>query len=368
VGALAGVTKIAAGTYNSLALKSDGTLWAWGYQTMGQTADGRTRGLESPDWSTPVKLSGLAGVASMAGTLAVTIDGAIWDWGGAGGAAPARVSGLSGVVSVTGGTSLTRDFSADLSSYSETYCHMAVLEDGTVWEWGIQYPRSNGWRMDPVPVGPTPIAGLADVRMAAASEVQNVVLKRDGTVWEWGIRGPSPPWSGYPEPRPSPVPVSGLTDVASVAVFNYRSLALKRDGTVWAWGNSNYFGELGDGTTTNRMTPVQVAGLSDVVAIDTRPDGLFVGVPHSVALKRDGTVWEWPVWEFEPAWAAKSLAPVQVSGLTDIVAVAEGGGHSLALKRDGTVWAWGQNMNGQLGVRTFAIRTTPVQVVAPAAP
>jgi alpha-tubulin suppressor-like RCC1 family protein len=145
--------------------------------------------------------------------------------------------------------------------------------------------------------------------------------------------------------------VSGLSDVVAVAAF-WHGLALKRDGTVWGWG-SNYSGALGDGTTTERATPVQVAGLSDVVAIDTRYGDEWSVSPHSVALKQDGTVWEWP------------MVPVQVAGLTDIVAIAEGGWHSLALKRDGTVWAWGWNGYGQLGVRTFAIRTAPVQVVAP---
>jgi alpha-tubulin suppressor-like RCC1 family protein len=167
--------------------------------------------------------------------------------------------------------------------------------------------------------------------------------------------------------------VSGLTDiVAVVAASNYdatsyHSLALKRDGTVWAWGN-NYWGELGDGTRTERATPVQVAGLSDVAAIDTSDGGFLIGYARSVALKHDGTVWEWPIWEWPIYWqeGPKSLTPVQVPGLTDVAAVAVGGGHSLALKRDGTVWAWGQNLSGQLGVRTFAIRTTPVQVVGPA--
>jgi alpha-tubulin suppressor-like RCC1 family protein len=206
------------------------------------------------------------------------------------------------------------------------------------------------------------MAGLTEVRMAAASMIRNVALKQDGTVWEWGIRGPKRPGGpGATEPGPTPTLVSGLADVVAVAADNH-SLALKRDGTVWAWGD-NFSGQLGDGTTTSRTTPVQVAGLNDVAAIATRSAAMCVGDAHSVALKHDGTVWEWPSYE---SFVQKSLTPVQVAGLTNIVAVAEGGGHSLALKSDGTVWAWGQNISGQLGVQTFAIRTTPVQVVGPA--
>jgi alpha-tubulin suppressor-like RCC1 family protein len=319
-------------------------------------------------------VSGLSGVAAIAGgdylSLAVTGDGAVWAWGFSAGikdgiptdaSTPVQVSGLAGVVSVTPGVSLELNFSGDLSYYRETYYHLAVRDDGSLWKWSI--PRPGG----AIPAGPVPMAGLSDVRMAAASPNQNVALKRDGTVWEWGVGGLKPPWPGAPEPRPTPSQVSGLTDVVAVAAENY-SLALKRDGTVWAWGD-NSLGQLGDGTTTARATPVQVAGLSDVAAIDTRRGGGFLGTyPHSVALKHDGTVWEWPIWEWPIDWRGgpKSLTPVQVAGLTDIVALAEGGGHSLALKRDGTVWAWGQNLSGQLGVRTFAIRTTPVQVVGPA--
>jgi alpha-tubulin suppressor-like RCC1 family protein len=236
-------------------------------------------------------------------------------------------------------------------SWSETYYHLAVRDDGSIWEFSI----------NPVAVGPVRMAGISDVRMVAASVNQNLALKRDGTVWEWGVRGPK-------EPRATPTQVSGLTDVVAVAADN-QSLALKRDGTVRAWGD-NFWGQLGDGTRTDRATPVQVSALNDVAAIATNVGDMFIGIAHSVALKRDGTVWEWPIYVWErpmyPFFVPKSLTPVQVAGLTDVVAAAAGGGHSLALKSDGTVWAWGQNISGQLGVRTFAIRTTPVQVVAPA--
>jgi alpha-tubulin suppressor-like RCC1 family protein len=351
VGGLNGVTKIAAGLTHSLALTSDGTLWAWGGNTSGELGDGQMRAEDWPDRSTPVKVSGLAGVAAIAGgnreSLAVTGDGAVWAWGcnecnvvkPTYTSTPVQVSGLSGVVSVTPGVSLERDVSGYVM-YWERYYHLAVRDDGSIWELSI----------NPVAVGPVPMAGISDVRMVAGSTYQNVALKRDGTVWEWGVRGPK-------EPRATPTQVSGLADVVAVAADDH-SLALKRDGTVWAWGD-NSWGQLGDGTRTARATPVQVSALNDVAAIATRTEEMFIGIAHSVALKRDGTVWEWPIYE---SFVPKSLTPVQVAGLSDIVAVAEGGGHSLALKGDGTVWAWGQNIYGQLGVRTFAIRTTPVQV------
>ena len=81
------------------------------------------------------------------------------------------------------------------------------------------------------------------------------------------------------------VQVQGLSSVTAIAAGEVHSLALKSDGTVWAWGN-NYYGQLGDGTTTDRYTPVQVQGLSSVVAV-------AADISHSLAVKSDGTVWAW---------------------------------------------------------------------------
>ncbi len=100
---------------------------------------------------------------------------------------------------------------------------------------------------------------------------------------------------------------------ASVAAGAYHSLGLKSDGTVWAWGY-NYSSQLGNGSTSNRTTPVQVqvSGLSDVIAIAAGDD-------HSLALKNDGTVWAWGTSIGDP------------SLLSDVIAIAAGNDHSLAL-------------------------------------
>lgn len=138
------------------------------------------------------------------------------------------------------------------------------------------------------------------------------------------------------------------------------SLALKSDGTVWTWGNNNCF-QLGRTISSswlgNENIPGKVEGLSDVVQITA-------GVQHSMALKKDGTVWTWGRYylgQLGENSITNSEYPVKVMGLTDVIAISGGYHHSIALKKDGTVWAWGDNQFGQLGNGSQESSTTPVQ-------
>jgi len=182
-------------------------------------------------------------------------------------------------------------------------------------------------------------------------------LKSDGTVWCWGDNEYGELGDGTTTERHTPVQVSGLTNVVAVAPGSVHTCALKSDGTVWCWGD-NYYGQLGDGTTTERHTPVQVSGLTNVVAVT-------VGSLHTCALKSDGTVWCWGfngAGELGDGTTTDRHTPVQVSGLTNVVAVTVGFVHTCALKSDGTVWCWGYNHHGELGDGTTTDRHTPVQV------
>lgn len=112
-----------------------------------------------------------------------------------------------------------------------------------------------------------------------------LLLKRDGTVWTWGYNGYGQLCDGTTESRDTPMKVEGLENVIYIACGNYHSLAVKRDGTVWTWGNNDN-GQLGDGSTTRRFKPVQVRNINNVKSVAGGSD-------HSLALKNDGTVWAW---------------------------------------------------------------------------
>ena len=203
---------------------------------------------------------------------------------------------------------------------------------------------------------PTPTSTTATPKIAAGYD-HSLALKSDGTVMVWGRNDYGQLGDGTTTNRSTPVQVSGLSSITAIAGGWLHSLALKTDGSVWACGHNNY-GQLGDGTYVNKTTFTQVSGLSNVAAIAGRES-------HSIALKSDGTVWMWgrnDYGQLGDGTTSIRTSPVQVNGFSNITYVASGWGHSLALKSDGTVWTWGYNNKGQLGDGTTTNRNTPVQV------
>ena len=130
-------------------------------------------------------------------------------------------------------------------------------------------------------------ASGATVIQVSSSGSHSVALKSDGTVWTWGVNNYGQLGDGTTTDSPTPVQVLGLTDVTVVAAGGVQTAALKSDGTVWAWG-SNVYGQLGDGTTTQSAIPVQASGLTGVtaissggyhtVALEGRPHGMDMGI------------------------------------------------------------------------------------------
>ena len=239
---------------------------------------------------------------------------------------------------------------------------LALTAAGSVLAWGQNYDGElgDGTTFESFRRAPSQVVGLSDVAIIAAKGPHSLALRGDGTVWAWGYNAKGELGDGTTVDRSVPVEVIGLTDAIAIATGYYHSLAIKQDGTVWAWG-SNEYGQLGIGTTIGKSSPVQVIGLTGAVAI-------AAGQRHSLALLSDGTVWAWgdnEQGELGDSTNARSrLSPVRVSNLDTVTAVASGSLHSIALRRDGTVWGWGDDDYGQVGDGT-ASRTLYGNVYAP---
>jgi len=200
-----------------------------------------------------------------------------------------------------------------------------------VWSWGLNAVGELGDGTNVNRAVPGQVMGLPEdvVAIASAGGV-NLALVGDGTVWAWGDNRNGQLGDGTTENRNVPVPVHDLRNVGAIATGYHHSLALLRDGTVRAWGLNDQ-GQLGDGTTTNRSRPVEVPGLTRVTAISANGGGDDMApgrYGHSLALLEDGTVRAWGANERGQLGDGTTLdrpSPVVVTGLEGIRGIEAGG-------------------------------------------
>jgi alpha-tubulin suppressor-like RCC1 family protein len=348
---------IAAGSYHSLALKADATVWAFGRNLNGQLGDGSTTNRPSP-----VQVSGLSNVAAIAAggshSLALTASGAVMSWGlntqgqlGDGSTvqktSPVAVTGLGSTVIVA---------IAAGASHS-----VALTSTGTVLAWGQNTAGQLGQGSTSPSSSSTPgqVPGLTGVIAIAAHSDHTLAVKADGSVVAWGNN-----WNGQTgdgtnvNPRSSPVAMLGPSGVTRIAAGENFSLALKTSGlatgTLWSTGYNNY-GQLGDGTIDSRNTPL--SGASDVVALEA-------GDLQTLVITVDGALWVWGGnvnAQIGDGTTLPRYLPIRLHAAPEGLAVDGGTAHSLLLAADGRIWGWGGNAVGQLGDGTTQQRPTPVQ-------
>jgi alpha-tubulin suppressor-like RCC1 family protein len=299
--------RIACGAWHTLALKkNDESLYAWGRNEYGQLGvDDKTDSLT-----------------------------------------PKEVGSLSGIVAVAAGRSHT----------------VALDSGGKVYTWGDNEFGQLGDGTNEDRLTPKEVDSLSGVVAVAAGYTHTIALTSGGLVYTWGHNHFGQLGNNSTADSNVPVPVTQVTDfseIVAVAAGRYHSVALKKsDGTVWSWGGNEY-GQLGDETKTDRLTPVQVTDLSGVEAV-------AAGYLYTVALESSGAVYAWGrnyFGQLGDETKIDRLTPVQVHYLSGVEAVAAGYAHTVALKSDGTAYAWGYNVYGQLGDGTKTDRLKPVRVV-----
>ncbi len=387
-GVLAGktVASVSAGYYHCLALCSDGTMAAWGYNAFGQLGNNSTSQSTVPvAVSTSGLLAGKTVAAMAAGyyhNTALCTDGtvAVWGYNNNGQLGIGSYSSSSVPVAVSSSGSVLTG--KTVIAVSAGYYHSAVLcSDGTAAAWGSNFYGqlgNAGPTTFPVPVpvttAGTPLSGKTLIAHSAGGG-HSLGLCSDGTLAAWGynLYGQL----GNNSTTNSSVPVTVTTSgtalagktVVAVSAGQYHSMALCSDGTMVAWGY-NAFGQLGNNSTTNSNVPVAVITSGTALAGKTVV-AVSAGQYHSLALCSDGTVTAWGYngyGQLGNNTTTSSSVPVAVttSGTVlvgkSVTAVSAGQSHSMALCSDGTTVSWGYNNSGQLGNNSTANSSVPVAI------
>lgn len=353
-----------------MALFQNGTVWVWGDNPYG--SDGST--FEPKGLKQPIQIKELSGIIDIANgggfSVALKKDGTIWAWGsnqngtlgnGQSIETEESASPLAGPKPYSQKPIQVKSLS-DVSAIATKGGHLLALrKDGTVWTWG----QNGGGQLgtgESALIIPTPrqVQGLPPIKAISAGWFHSVALDVNGEVWTWGENHFGKAGDGTEsEDKNTPVKVKNLTDVTKIiAVANWYNIAVKQDGSVWFWGKNNVLSFSHD-ATDNQLIPKEVPELRGIRDIQS-------SYYFTLILKEDGTVWSLGYNKFGQLGDGTKrdhMEPNMVKVLSGVIGIENDDESAFALKKDGTVWGWGRNDNGQLGNKNRFLFLTPRQLI-----
>ena len=310
VGALTTWSNIACGNYGAIATKTDGTLWSWGSNFQGELGQNDRQYRSSPTQVGAVTTWLSLAASKYSSFLATRTNGTLWAWGW-------NLYGQLGQNDTSNKSSPVQV--GALTTWSAVACGnrhtVAIKTDGTLWSWGANNRGQLGQDVSTVynRSSPIQVGALTTWSTVACGSYYTFATKTDGTLWSWGHNNVGQLGQNNTINRSSPVQVGALTTWSAVACGDNHTIAIKTDGTLWSWGVNNY-GELGQNIayTIYRSSPVQVGALTTWSKISG-------GNNQTIAIKTDGTLWSWggnPYGQLGQGDTVSRSSPVQVGAGT----------------------------------------------------
>jgi len=354
------IRTISAGGAFSLALDTDGDLWAWGANASGQLGDATTTSRNSPvRIKQGTKFQQIA--TGSAHSLAIDAAGDLWTWGrnADGQLGDGTTTNRTSPIQIKSGTKFIFVAAGNDNSF-------AIDEDGGLWAWGA---NGTGGRLGngSTTAQNTPVAIQSDTEFVyvAASNTHTLAIDKDGDLWAWGGNNNGQHGNGTSGVRTTPVKIELTTKFEYVIAGNAHSHGIDTDGDLWAWGNPAN-GRLGNGSTTGNVTaPAKIKDGTEFIHISAFGTS---NTNHVLAVAEDGSLWAWGgngSGRLGDGTTVQKETPVAIKPETKFVSVSAGEEFSFGLDEDGGLWAWGNNSVNQLGDGTSTARHTPVSVTFP---
>jgi alpha-tubulin suppressor-like RCC1 family protein len=343
-----------------------GVAWLWGLGVYGELGDNTSNSKSSPVQTVTGGVNWKQASCGWNGTAAIKTDGTLWLWGrnSYGELGDNSIDDKSSPVqTVAGGVNWKQvSFGRAVSNESHT---AAVKTDGTLWLWGSNYygPLGDNTFTNRSSPGQT-ITGGTNWKQVSCGFQYTAAIKTDGTLWTWGRNDYGQLGDNTTGDKRSPVQTTaGGVNWEHVSCGYSHTAAIKTDGTLWLWGY-NFYGSLGDNTSTKRSSPVQT------IAGGFNWSQVSCGNIYTAAIKTDGTLWTWgynSAGQLGNNETSSMSSPVQtVTGGNTWAEISCGDGSSAAIKTDGSLWTWGSNSyssNGALGDNTEDNRSSPIQTI-----